>query len=157
MASNKCYISLFCDAVLEKNSVLWVCISIFGNFVVIYLLIYLDCILCVCLCVVKENVHVLWVCVCVCSRQLEEPAASGSVRKHLIRNGGMGGWEQRGGDEGGVDGQSVRPTSFSSVSWCTSFLLPCFLSTPPKIPVPHLQLQYVFFSRFLLSSSSVFT
>ncbi len=83
--------------------------------------------MCLCKCV--------YVCVCVCvcvfCRWLEEPAASGSVRKHLIKDGvegergRRGRKENRGGrDEGGVAGWSVEhPSHLLPTSLISSYFL----------------------------------
>lgn len=99
------------------------------------------------ICAVKEKLHVYGrECVCVCCRWLEEPAASGSVRKHLIRDGleeereGGRKRKQRGGDEGGVAGWSAEHPShlFSNVHpplFPVSFACVLKLSPPLTSPV----------------------
>ncbi len=76
-----------------------------------------------------EHARVCVFCACVFCRWLEEPAASGSVRKHLIRDGVEKEREegrkrkQRGRDEGGDAGRSAE-------------YLPHLLSTSSCLPLP---------------------
>lgn len=86
-------------------------------------------------CVLLRSIVHGHLCVYVCCRWLEEPAASGSVRKHLIRDGVEEEREQgkkrkqRGRDDGGVAGWSAEHPSHLLP---TSLLVSSFLCSQAK-------------------------